>query len=586
MLASMLPTLGSAERVGVLYSVHGGATTWSDQASFDSAIQIFSYDENSVPWDMIWNSSVWPLFLNQSTAKFQGDKYAFEYPKIGGADPFDTHSEAQLEDMTAALDLYISYLPWLGIDADIEVFTDRMSWISSDPADLPNPRSIYNPQGIWSILNAPKMTYCGSATDGGPWPGCDPERFNVDGAVERMLANNVDRILVADMVMSGPRFFKTYDQIDDARQVVDAYNLANGTSVTLEWVNDPTDVMTESYPLDIIGNFNKRWTASAGAPTMDVPVSLAGRPNPFLDYNTAAVVSIGVHDKFRSDIPMSKQAVVLLNHHVRKHNQYFDPKIDDTLVLNQNIRDVLKNIYPTLDENKMYGAWFGYKIDNPESSQYERTRQMRGEALGDSFLYETNEVLPSGIDGYLYWDALEALKADGIEHIVVIFPQILADSVLNMVEVHNEIAKEIGFKSWLYWEDGDFDNYPNDGHPFADHWQPGAETMCRLPGSADQSVTEPCCFVMGGCPGSAQPYPPERQTGLLEAIDIDDPHLVYDIPEYGHLGYDPANGSPDPNAPVQDQYTGTWVMYTPANDHPLIGMQVALRVFQHLFSTP
>ena len=58
---------------------------------------------------------------------------------------------------------------------------------------------------------------------------------------------------------------------------------------------------------------------------------------------------------------------------------------------------------------------------------------------------------PSGEWGYLYWDALEYLKNRGVKHIVVAFPQIATDSVLNLVEVPNQIAKEIGFKNWLYW---------------------------------------------------------------------------------------------------------------------------------------
>jgi hypothetical protein len=45
--------------------------------------------------------------------------------------------------------------------------------------------------------------------------------------------------------------------------------------------------------------------------------------------------------------------------------------------------------------------------------------------------------------------------------------------------------------------------------------------------------------------------------------------------EYGNLGYDPALGAPDPNNPVQDQYTGTWEMFTPFNDDPRVGRMLA-----------
>jgi len=588
-IATMLPTLVQAERVGVLYAVHGGTDTWSNQASFDSAVQIFSYDENAFPHTLIWQPFQWPNFLGQSTAKFQGAKYDAEYPLLGGVDPFGAHTVNQFDDMVDALQIYMDYAPLFGVDtSSVEaIFTDRMSWISSDPADLPNPRGIYHAQGFWGTVGSPDMTYCGGSTDGGPWPGCDPDRFDVDGAVERMLQNNVDRIIIADMTMAGPRFFKTYDQLHETRKVIDAHNTANGTNVTVEWANDPTDVMTDSYPLDIIAPFTNRWTASAGAPTMDVPVPLAGRPNPFIEDPTLfSIISLGVREHIRDDIPISKQAVIMMNHHVRSNNQYFDPKIDDTVVVNEGIRAVLKQWYPAMDENNILGSWFGIKELNPANGQIERTRSMRGENLGQSWLYESAEVLPGGLDGYLYWDAIETLKDRGIEHIVFMFPQILTDSVLNLVEIHNEIAKEIGFKSWLYWDDGDFDNYPTQGHPFLDYWQPGAAQLCRLPGSSDPNVKEPCCFTMGGCPGSAQPYPPERQTALTSAISIDDPYLVYDVPEYGHLGYNPVIGAPDLNAPVQDQYTGTWAMWTPPNSQPWVGSFVALKVFKHLFPSP
>ena len=75
--------------------------------------------------------------------------------------------------------------------------------------------------------------------------------------------------------------------------------------------------------------------------------------------------------------------------------------------------------------------------------------------------------------------------------------------------------------------------------------------------------TEPCCFEMGGCT-DGRPYPPPRQT--TGARDDLDPSLAYDVSEYGHLGYDPAGDPPDPNNPVQNQYTGTWAFYRPPND--------------------
>ena len=45
--------------------------------------------------------------------------------------------------------------------------------------------------------------------------------------------------------------------------------------------------------------------------------------------------------------------------------------------------------------------------------------------------------------------------------------------------------------------------------------------------------------------------------------------------EYGQLGYDPDLGPPDPDNPVQDQYTGTWEIYIPPNDDPRVGQMLA-----------
>lgn len=205
---------------------------------------------------------------------------------------------------------------------------------------------------------------------------------------------------------------------------------------------------------------------------------------------------------------------------------------------------------------------------------------MRAESLGESYLYETDEEFPDGKDSWRYWEALEYLKDEGIEHIVIAFPQIFTNSVLDLVEVPNQIAVQIGYKNWDLWGTGDFDTYPGTGHPFADYWQ-FPDTQCRLPGSMDDSVTEQCCFDMAGC-ANGQPYPPERQSPITEAISDLDPHLGFDVPAFGHLGYDPAAGAPDDTAPVQGQYTGTWSMYVPPNDDPEAGAYLAKKVAEHL----
>ncbi len=95
--------------------------------------------------------------------------------------------------------------------------------------------------------------------------------------------------------------------------------------------------------------------------------------------------------------------------------------------------------------------------------------------------------------------------------------------------------------------------------------------------SGETTVTSKpeCCFEMGGCGDPLRPYPPPRQTPLNKARNDLDPSLAYDMSEYGNLGYDPALGPPDPNTPVQDQYTGTWEMFTPISDDPRVGQMLA-----------
>jgi hypothetical protein len=285
-------------------------------------------------------------------------------------------------------------------------------------------------------------------------------------------------------------------------------------------------------------------------------------------------------------VKKDKTGIVLMNHHVGPSKQWFDPKIDDTLVLNQNVRSVLVARNKKLKAENILGAWFGRLEFNPYANRNERTRNMRGENLGDAWLYETNNQLPTGQDGYLYWQALEELKNRGMKHIIIAFPQILTDSVLSLVEIPNQVAKEIGVKTWSKWPTQDFATYPGNGNPFTAYWGNWADTQCRLPGSSDNTIKEPCCFVMGGCAGTAQPYPPERQTALTSAMKTADPSLAYQVSDYGHLGYDQVLGAPNPNAPVQSQYTGTWAMWQPASASPLVGGYLAAKVWQHILTNP
>jgi hypothetical protein len=260
--------------------------------------------------------------------------------------------------------------------------------------------------------------------------------------------------------------------------------------------------------------------------------------------------------------------VAIFNHALHDWNEYFDPKVDDTLILNENIKSQLLDRHPEMDPDNIIGIIGGIKEYNPDADKEERTRPMRGETYGYFWLYESEKQMPTGEWGYHYWDGLEYLKERGVKHIAIAFGQNFIDNHLNLVELPNQIAKEIGYKTWYSWGTGDYSLYPTVGHPFADYWGIWVDTDCG---------GEECCFVMGGC-GDGRPYPPPRQIPIDEPRGDLDPSLGFDVSEYGHIGYDPAAGTPDPDAPVQQQYTGTWDMYRPANDDPRVGQLLAKHV--------
>ena len=557
-------------RIGVVYLTHGGFVEHAPQASWNATMQIFGYEPNSSVYQrIIWNEEAWPMLLRFGNAPKEAGKYAFEYGRLGGPDPAAKLALLRYEQLRDNLEAREREL---GVDFVV----DRASWITEDPTHHVYPRALYNP----GVEGGSKLTYCGSAGDGGVppnnrWAGCDPERYNADGTVERLLKAGVEEIIFIDMTTSGVRFFKSFDAVNLSRQVVARYNQANGTDVRVYWVNDPTDLMTESYPAE-----PARWTIGLGAPKRDSEVSIDGRPNPVSsDPRLAAFHANGIERHFRGDVDHAKTGVVLINHATRRNNQRFDPKIDDTVALNRNIKADLLQRHTGLDEKNVVGAWFGIKEENlqvkpkpPAFSQLERTREMRGENLGEAWLYESDEQLPGAEWGYRYWEALEYLKNNGVEHIVIAFPQIMLDSVLNMVELPNQIGKEIGFRTWAYIDELDYDTYPDVGHPFADYWGVWVDQQCTVDGEEGE-----CCFEMGGC-ADGRPYPPPRQTPVNKARNDLDPSLAYDVSEYGQLGYDAAVGAPDPTAPVQAQYRGTWATWTPPNDDPDVAQFLADKV--------
>lgn len=576
------PSLAADRKVGILFVVHGGSGDTSIKSLWDSAMQIFSYDPHAAIYQrVIWNEEAWPTVASfgdgqsYSNIASQLDKYEFEDDRVGH-DPNAQRTEKQLADLTSALRAREDEL-------GVTFTVDRAQWIGAGEQTrfLPDPRRMYEPQ----VEGGSRLTYCGSAADRGPWKGCDPQRYNVDGPAERLLAQGVDEIIMIDMTTAAVRFWKTYDVVRVTRDVVARHEAATGADIPVTWVNDPTDLLRESFPIE-----PENWTRSLGPPVKDSDVPLEGRLNPVTEDPAFAALYIkGIEERMNSAIADSDTAVMFINHSIRNWNETYDPKVNDTVVLNDLLKAEILRTHPDIDPDNIIGTWMGLRVENPSikvggriRSNMERSREMRAENLGHRWLYQTDKVPPSGYQKYFYWDGLEYLKDRGVKHIVVVFTQVVIDSVLTLVEVPNQIGKEIGTKTWLYDKEGDFHRYPNHGNPFADYWGRQAETMCRsVDGPADAARTEPCCFAMGGC-GTTQPYPPLRQTPMDQVMQDTDPHLVHDLSAYGLLGYDSVEGAPSEDGPVQNQYSGTWSIWDPINGDPRLGSFMAGHVVRHM----
>ncbi|MBL8629625.1 MAG: hypothetical protein JNM81_08360 [Rhodospirillaceae bacterium] len=563
--------------VGVIFVVHGGTEEQDVFSQWDNTLQFFEYDQhNPIFKNVIWNPEAWPTVVKQNdsqsyaNASTQLKKYRFANERMGGKDPSVENTEKQFADMARELKKAEKKL-------GVKFVADRAQWIGAKEQTkfLPWPRHMYNPQ----VPGGAKLTYCGSEKDGGPWKGCDPERYNIDGPGERLLKQGADELIMIDMTVAGTRFWKSYDVITMTRMMLADWNKTHGTDIKARWLNDITDLMAESYPNDPPG-----WTRSLGEPKADKKVSIEGRPNPIMDDPLLInMMADGVVKSFNPKIAPADTAVMFINHATREGNEAFDPKINDTLILDGNIKRELLKRYPGMKPENIVGSWMGLRQPNPNikvggrvRSNIERTREMRGEDLGNAWLYEQNGVLPGGDHQYRYWDALTMLKDRGVKHIVVIFSQIVINSALDLVEVPNQIAKEIGSKTWLYAKTGNYDLYPKHGNPFADYWGIWVEQECKINGT-----TQSCCFEMGGCK-DGRPYPPPRQTLIDKAREDVDPSLAFDISAYGQLGYDPAKGAPSDDKPVQNQYTGTWAMWVPANDDPRMGELLAAEVVKYV----
>ncbi len=580
MCVTVFTNSAHAERtVGVLFVAHGGGEQSSLGGTFDNSVQFFQYDPNNVVYNMVtWNPRAWPNVVNAddsqdyANASTQYKKYSFQIGRVGGKDFAPNVTDRQFEEMTRQLEA-------IGKERGIRFVTDMANWLGSQSFihRLAWPRHMYHSQ----IGNDVVLNYCGGEKDGGPWERCDPERYNVDGPGERLLQRGAEELIMVDLTTTGVRFWKTYDVVAMTRRMVADWNERNGTDIQVRWVNDPTDLMRESFPTE-----PANWTRSAGAPVVDPQVSLEGRPNPLIE-DPLLINSMvdGIIKGMNPDVPPKNTAVLLINHSIRDGNEVYDPKVNDTVRMDGLVKEELLRRYPEMKRDNVLGGWMGLRQPNPNvvvrrknGNNLERTREMRGESLGNAWLYESDRVLPGGDHQYRYWETLDIYRQrEDVEHIIVAFTQVITDNFFNLVEVPNQIAKEIGWKAWLQADTLDFETYPEIGHPFADYWGNWVDPYCKvIDGPAD--ATEPCCFEMGGCQGTSQPYPPLRQTPINKKRQDTDPSLAFDVSAYGHLGYDQSKGPPSENGPVQEQYTGTWEMYRPANDDPRVGKLLARQV--------
>ena len=548
------------KKIGVLYLLHGGMDTNKPHYLWDASVQMFSYDHNHPVYHMvIWNPDAWSTVLQTEFAVKFIRKYQFEYERIGGIDPFHRISDKQLADMKTTLD---------NNDQGLTFEVDYACWMAADRIEhYPYPRFIYN----GPLDNNNKCTYCGEEEPDGPWPDGNPERYDVDGPVERLLKKGVSRIIAIDMTVGGVRFYKTFDVVRMTRQVLSDWNAQHGTSITLTWINDLNNFMERTYPREPEG-----WTPILGEPAPSPKILLSDHPNPVvMDPDLALLHAEGIEARISTGVPDAQTGIILFNHGLFvPERKFFDPKIDDTVILNKHIKSLLLERHPEMDPDNIIGAYGGIKELNPENGLTERTRSMRGEDLGQAYLYRGEKDLPGDEWGYRYWDALEHLKNHGVKHIVVGFPQVVADSVLTMVELYNQIGKEIGVKSWMDFSKGNYAHYPACGHPFADYWGNWVETE-----QVTSSGKTNFCLTMGGC-GNEGDYPPPRLTPLEEKREDMDPSLAFDLSDYGNLGYDAKLGPPDPEKPVQNQYRGTWDLYIPPNDDPRLGQLLAKHVLR------
>lgn len=97
-----------------------------------------------------------------------------------------------------------------------------------------------------------------------------------------------------------------------------------------------------------------------GTQEQTVRVPLAGRTNPvILDPLLAEMAVDGIARSFNPKVPLRDTAVLFINHATRDGNETYDPKIDDTLVLDALIQQELLRRYPQIRAENVLGSWPG-----------------------------------------------------------------------------------------------------------------------------------------------------------------------------------------------------------------------------------
>ena len=223
------------------------------------------------------------------------------------------------------------------------------------------------------------------------------------------LKKGVSRIIAVDMMMGGVRYSKQFDVVNMAQRALDDWNEKYGTSIELSWVNDEKELMRRSYPTEPEG-----WTAKLGDPVTDIDVDYEDGRNPVVDDpDLAALHMSGIEAGMSDDVADKDTAVLFMNHALHQDlNEYFDPKMTDTVELMKTIKAQLLAKYPDMNPANIIGSSLGKPEINPENGLLEHNRDMRGEVYGFAWLYQEHNQLPRPADefGYRTWEALDYLE--------------------------------------------------------------------------------------------------------------------------------------------------------------------------------